>query len=110
MICPPMKFGSVMERAEESVAKHPEFTMENIFDIAVEAICHISAIHTNRMSDTVRFYTKIEKLHLKPAGTSADNMIFIALKLSGSHPYNFIKSLYIVRGFKKGGHPIWEEE
>ncbi len=98
-----------IERAEEIVTKHPEFNMENIFDIAAEAISNISAIHTNRMSDTVRFYTKIEKLRLKPAGASSDDMIFIALKLSRFHPYNFIKSLYIVRGFKKGGSPIWEE-
>lgn len=98
-----------MERAEETVAKHPEFNMENIFDIAAEAISQISAIHTNRMSDTIRFYTRIEKLHMKPAGVSSDDMIFIALKLSRFHPYNFIKSIYIVRGFKKGGRPIWEE-
>ena len=84
--------------------------MENIFDIAAEAISKISAIHTNRMTDTVRFYTKIENLRLKPVGASSDNFVFIALKLSRFHPYNFIKSLYIVRGFKKGGSPIWEEE
>jgi len=98
-----------LERAEETVAKHPEFNMENVFDIVGDAISKISAIHTNRMSDTVRFYTKIEKLRLKPAGASSDDMIFMALKLSRFHPYNFIKSLYIVRGFKKGGSPIWEE-
>ena len=98
-----------MERAEETVAKHPEFHMGNIFDIVVEAIGKISAIHTNRMSDTVRFYTRIEKLRLKPVGASSDDMVFIALKLSRFHPYNFIKSLYIVRGFKKGGRTIWEE-
>lgn len=99
-----------LERAKETVAKHPEFKMENIFDIAAEAISKISAIHTNRMPDTVRFYTKIEKLRLKPFGASPDNMVFIALKLSRFHPYNFIKSLYIVRGFKKGGSPVWEEK
>jgi hypothetical protein len=98
-----------IERAEETVAKHPEFNIENIFDIAAEAISKISAIYTNRMSDTVRLYTKIEELHVKPVGASSDNMIFIALKLSRFHPYNFIKSIYIVREFKKGGCPIWEE-
>jgi len=98
-----------LERAEETVAKHPEFNMENIFDIVAEAISQISAIHTNRMSDTVRFYTKIEKLRLKPVGASSDDFVFIALKLSRFHPYNFVKSVYIVRGYKKGGCPIWEE-
>lgn len=99
-----------LERAAETVIRHPEFNMENIFDIAAEAVSKISAIHTNRMPDTVRFYTRIEKLRLKPIGASPDDMIFIALKLSHFHPYNFIKSLYIVSGFKKGGSPIWEEK
>ncbi|MBM3238498.1 hypothetical protein FJZ31_19565 [Candidatus Poribacteria bacterium] len=99
-----------LERAAETVVRHPEFNLENIFDIAAEAVSKISAIHTNRMPDTVRFYTRIEKLCLKPVGASPDDMIFIALKLSNFHPYNFIKSLYIVSEFKKGGSPIWKEE
>ena len=99
-----------MERVEESIAKHPEFNIENILDIATESINKISAIHTNRMSDTVRFYTKIDKLHTRPIGISSDDMIFIALKLCGFHPYNFIKSIYIVNDYRKGGNPIWEEK
>ncbi|MBI1924999.1 hypothetical protein HYR99_12220 [Candidatus Poribacteria bacterium] len=98
-----------LERAAETVARHPEFNMENIFDITTESVSKISAIHTNRMPDTVRLYTRIEKLSLKPIGASRDDLIFIALKLSRFHPYNFIKSLYIVSGFKKGGSLIWEE-
>jgi hypothetical protein len=91
-----------LERAAETVVRHSEFNMENIFDIAAEAVSKISAIHTNRMPDTVRFHTRIEKLRLKPIGASPDDMIFISLKLSRFHPYNFIKSLYFDFGKFQG--------